>query len=60
MVLPVSEPDHVPLFGVLDDLAAFEAHADTPHVKTCAAETARIKATRTATPDGFLLSLRKP
>ena len=60
VVLPVSEPDHVLLFAVFDDVAAFEAHTDTPRFKTLAAETARIKATRTMTPGASLLSFHKP
>lgn len=60
VVLPVTEPGHILLFEVFDDLAAFKAHADTPHFKRFAAETARISATRVATPGAFMLSLHNP
>lgn len=60
VVQPATAPDHVTLFEVFDDQAAFQAHADTPHFKRFAAESAKLNASRTATPGGFILSLHKP
>ncbi|WP_131195315.1 putative quinol monooxygenase [Lichenihabitans psoromatis] len=57
---PASAPNHLILFEVFDDEAAFAAHAATPHFKQFGAETAKIKATRVASPGSMLLSLQHP
>lgn len=60
VVQPVAVPDHIILFEVFDDQTAFKAHSDAPHFKQFVADSTKLKASRTATPGGFLLSLHNP
>lgn len=60
VVQPAAAPDHLMLYEVFDDKAAFDAHAATPHFKQFVRDTAAIHATRTATPGSMVLSLSHP
>jgi quinol monooxygenase YgiN len=55
---PDASPNHLVLYEIFDNAAAFQAHAATPHFKQFAIDTAKIKATRTVTPASMLLSLQ--
>ncbi len=60
VVQPAASPNHLLLYEIFDDAAAFQAHAASPHFKQFAADSAKLNATRTATPGSLLISLRKP
>ncbi len=60
VVQPAATPDHITLFEVFDDQAAFKAHSDAPHFKQFVVDSTKLKASRTATPGGFVLSLHNP
>ena len=60
VVEPANAPDHLLLFEVFDDAAAFKAHAETPHFKQFVTASTALKATRIASPGTMLLSLGKP
>jgi (4S)-4-hydroxy-5-phosphonooxypentane-2,3-dione isomerase len=55
---PVASPNHLMLYEIFDNAAAFQAHAATPHFKQFAIDTAKINATRTVTLGSMLLSLQ--
>lgn len=60
VVQPLAAPDRITLFEVFDDQAAFKAHSEAPHFKQFVADSTKLKASRTAAPGGFLLSLYNP
>ena len=60
VMVPASTPGHILLWEVFDDAAAFQAHAATSHFKAFAASSAKLGASRVATPGAFLVSLQKP
>ena len=60
VVQPASLVDHLFLYEIFDDEAAFRVHAASSHFKLFAAESAKIKASRMAMPGSLLFSLSKP
>lgn len=60
VVEPANAPDHLLLFEVFDDAAAFKAHTEAPHFKEFVTASTNLKATRVASPGTMLLSLSKP
>jgi (4S)-4-hydroxy-5-phosphonooxypentane-2,3-dione isomerase len=60
IVQPAASPNHLLLYEIFDDAAAFQAHAATPHFKQFAIDSAKLNATRTATPGTMLVSMQKP
>ncbi len=60
VVMPAGIPNHLTLYEVFDDQAAFAAHAASAHFKQFVAESGAINAARTATPGTMVLSLHNP
>jgi (4S)-4-hydroxy-5-phosphonooxypentane-2,3-dione isomerase len=60
VIQPAASPNHLLLYEIFDDAAAFQAHSAAPHFKRFGADTAKIGATRTATPGSMLISLKNP
>ena len=60
VVAPANASNHLLLYEVFDDAAAFQAHAASPHFKQFVADSAKLGATRVATPGFLVVSLRKP
>ena len=60
VVEPVGTTNHLTLYEVFDDKAAFAAHAASAPFKQFGLDTAALNATRTATPGMMVLTLHNP